>query len=150
MYNILTIPNDKLRQVPKKIEDIEGSRETLEALCASMFETMKKVGAVGIAANQIGVDMQLAVAYINGRPYNLCNPVIIEEQGSQQSEEGCLSIPGFSAQVTRPTEVTLQWTTIENEKKEERFIGYSAAIIKHELDQLYGKLFIYYLSDFKR
>ena len=151
MYNILTIPNEKLRQTPKRVEDVEGSRDTLEALCTSMFDTMRKVGGVGMAANQIGVDMQLAVAYINGRAYNLINPEIIEEKGEQQSEEGCLSIPGgFLATIKRPTELILKWTTLENEEKKERFIGYSAAIVKHELDHLAGILFIDYLPEFKR
>lgn len=150
MYNILTIPNEKLRKVANPVTDISNHKETLSSLCASMYETMNKVRGVGLAATQIGVDLNIAVAKINGNPYFFINPVILHEEGEQKVVEGCLSVPYFTAMVTRPRKIEVKWDTIEGSVNQEIFEGFNACIVKHELDHLVGKLFIDYLPEYKR
>lgn len=150
MYNILRIPNEKLRKPTSKIDNIKEQKETLSSLCSSMYEVMQKVKGVGLAANQIGVDMQLFVAKINNKPYYFLNPKILEEVGEQKSIESCLSVPGYMDTVPRPREIVVEWTTIEGETRQERFIGFNACIVSHEIDHLHGRLYIDYLPEFKR
>ena len=64
------------------VESQENQKETLSSLCASMYDAMLKVGGVGLAANQVGVDMSLFVARINNQPYYFINPEILEEMGN--------------------------------------------------------------------
>lgn len=152
---ILIHPDPRLKKRCTPVSDFD---DALKALSDDMLETMYDAPGIGLAAPQIGVDAQLLVMDCASReddetprPMVLVNPEVkwsSDEQGVY--EEGCLSIPEVFADVTRPLEVTVAWTTLEGEPSEETFKGIWATCVQHEIDHLEGKLFIDYLSSVKR
>lgn len=149
MYDILRIPNPKLRQIAQEVSQ-PFDTEMLSALCASMYKTIITIRAVGLAAPQVGVNLRLVVMRLSNKPYFMVNPEITHSIGSTKSFEGCLSVPGFTDTVTRSSEVTVKWLDLEGNLNTEHFVGLNACIIQHEIDHLEGKLFIDYLPEFKR
>ena len=134
----------------KKSEPVEIFDEDLEKFVKDLFMAMHVHDGVGLAAPQVGVLKKIAVIEYEGKSYVLINPKVVDQKGTQVSEEGCLSFPGIYANVLRP-----QWVKIEaqNEKGELQTLeaeGYTARAFLHEMDHLNGKLFIDYLSTLKR
>lgn len=131
--------DDILRKKCKEVKDM--SERTL-TLIDDMFDTMYDANGVGLAAPQVGILKRIVVIDVDGEtPYVLINPVLVEKDGEQTGEEGCLSLPGKSAQVTRPSHVIcrclnedMMEITIEAE-------GLLARAICHELDHLEGILY---------
>ena len=78
------------------------------------------------------------------------NPIILETWGECTLEEGCLSIPGIREEVERPKEILLKYQTIDGEEKSEKFNGWMARVLQHEIDHLEGVLFVDYLSPVKQ
>ena len=124
-----------------------------------MFETMYENEGIGLAAPQIGINKRLVVIDIPDEDGNqgknqliLINPVVVAKNGNQvESEEGCLSVPGYSDKVTRYERCTVH--SLDVEGKEQNFEdvdGLLAICLQHEIDHLDGKLFIDYLSRLKR
>ena len=134
----------------KKSEPVEVFDEELAEFVKDLFAAMHAHDGVGLAAPQVGVLKKIAVVEYEGKSYVLINPKVIDQKGTQESEEGCLSFPGIYANVLRP-----QWVKIEaqNEKGEIQTLegeDYVARAFLHEMDHLSGKLFIDYLSNLKR
>lgn len=134
----------------KKSQSVEIFDEELAKFVQNLFTTMRSHDGVGLAAPQVGVLKKIAVVEYNGNSYVLINPKVVDQQGTQESEEGCLSFPGIYANVLRP-----QWVKVEaqNENGEIQTFegeGYLARAFLHEMDHLSGKLFIDYLSIIKR
>ena len=124
-------------------------------LVQDMIETMYKAPGVGLAAPQIGVSKRIMVTDTSSGEkkdhlFTLVNPEIVETEGEQLEEEGCLSIPGFSANVVRPKKVVLRGLDLEGK---EIFIEGSDLLARafcHEMDHLDGKFFLDHLSFIKR
>ena len=111
-------------------------------LIDDMFDTMYESGGVGLAAPQVGILKQIVVIDIGEGPILLINPEILETEGEQTGEEGCLSVPGKSGVVTRPNYVKVKAL---DENMEEQILegeGLLARAFCHEIDHLYGKLYV--------
>lgn len=137
--NIREDGDDILRKVCKPVEKMTPRIATL---IEDMFETMYEANGVGLAAPQVGILKRIVVIDVcDGEAYCLINPEIIEADGEQTGEEGCLSLPGLSGQVTRPNHVVCKAL---NENMEEIIVEGTellARAICHELDHLDGVLY---------
>jgi len=129
--------------------------EELAKLVEDMFESMYAAHGVGLAASQIGLSLALAVIDItSGKEPQaklvLANPEILYTEGVQKEEEGCLSLPGFHADVRRPMRVTIKARDATGKEYTKTGEGLLARAFCHETDHLHGKLFISHLSVLKR
>jgi len=140
---ILTAEEPILRARTRKVSTFDAS---LGRLLDDMLETMRDAPGVGLAANQVGVPLQVAVTEIDGRVTELVNPEVVRSSGEQIDWEGCLSIPGYVAEVTRAAKVTVK--ARDRHGKEFRVKGEElfARALQHEIDHLNGRLYIDYLD----
>lgn len=127
----------------------------LNQLVADMFETLYAAKGVGLAAPQVGVSKRLAIVDVSAGEVAadrivMINPEIIEQDGSQTGEEGCLSIPGFREDVTRAKRVRVRAHNVKGETIEIDGEDLLARALLHERDHLDGILFLRYLSPLKR
>ncbi len=122
----------------------------VKALVADLYDTMRAAKGVGLAANQIGVARRVAVAAADDREVVLVNPVIVEADGAETAEEGCLSIPDIFADVTRATRVVVETTDENGQRKRVEGTGLFARAIQHEIDHLDGILFLDRIGPIKR
>jgi len=147
--NELTIkkyPDPFLRKKTHKVEKVtDAERKTL----SQMADTMYLNSGVGLAANQVGIDKQLAVVDIGGGLIKLINPVIIKKSGSTIQEEGCLSVPENCIKIKRAKEITVNHLNEDGEACQLSADGLLARAIQHEIDHLSGKLIIDYLNPIK-
>ena len=136
-----------LRKKCKPVTDFEK----LPGLIEDMFDTMYEEEGIGLAANQIGVDLNVMVIDIshadeNCPPSSFLNGQIIERSGSESMEEGCLSVPGVRVEVTRAEKVTFAYQDLEGNHHEAKFDGLMARVIQHEMDHINGLLIIDHAS----
>jgi peptide deformylase len=120
-----------------------------------MFESMYAAKGVGLAATQIGVSRRIAVidcsvAEDPSQKIVLINPQVIQVEGKQKGEEGCLSIPGFREDVARGKRVTVRAQNAKGETFEQTGEDLLARAFQHEIDHLFGKLYITHISALKR
>ena len=140
----------------KRGEDItEFDTPELHKLIEDMFESMYAAKGVGLAAPQIGVGKRLAVIDITtgedpAQKIVLINPQIVKTEGSQKSEEGCLSLPTFREQVVRPLKVTVVAQDVKGKQFDMAGDDLLARAFLHETDHLNGKLYISHISALKR
>ncbi|MDR1362710.1 MAG: peptide deformylase [Spirochaetaceae bacterium] len=146
---ILMIDNETLRQKSTPVKDIN---EDIETLLAGMFELLDKHQGVGLAAAQIGIPQRLFITRIGKDiPRAFINPSIIETSGELTDyEEGCLSMPGVWAHITRPKTIRVQAWSEKGKPFTLDAEGILARVIQHEYDHLDGTLFIDKLSALKR
>ncbi|OGR62378.1 MAG: peptide deformylase [Elusimicrobia bacterium GWB2_63_22] len=135
-----------LAKKTKKV-DFGAFRKELPALLADMFETMDFVGGAGLAANQVGLDLRLAVIKIQREgeePLSIViiNPEIVEKSGSMYEEEGCLSFPGLFARVRRAAKVKVRAINEKGLPIEINAEGLFAKALQHEVDHLDGVTFV--------
>jgi len=152
IYPIVKYGQEVLEKPGAPVIQFDGS---LEKLVADMFETMYAANGVGLAAPQIGLSLKLCVIDVScGKDPNarvvLANPEIIATEGEQAEEEGCLSLPDFRAQTTRPLRATVRAQDLTGTDFTLSGEGLLARAFCHESDHLAGKLFISYLSRLKR
>lgn len=126
----------------KKCREVDQINERLLTLIEDMKETMYDADGVGIAAPQVGILKRLYVIDIGEGPLVFINPEIIETDGSQTDEEGCLSLPGETEEVMRPNYVRARALNEKGEEFEIEAEGLLARAILHEYDHLNGTLFI--------
>ena len=118
-----------------------------------MLETMYAENGIGLAATQVNVQQRVVVMDLSAEkdtPVTLVNPEIIQKTGSEEMEEGCLSVPGYSDLVQRAEKISYRYLNLDGEVIEDESDGLRAVCIQHEIDHLDGKLFIDYLSPIKR
>ena len=126
----------------KKCKEVKEMTERTRILIDDMFETMYEANGVGLAAPQVGILKRLVVIDVDYEtPLVLINPVIIEREGEQTGDEGCLSLPGLAATVTRPERVVCRCLNEDMEEIEIEGEGLLARAICHELDHLEGILY---------
>jgi len=147
---ILEFPDQRLRTraVPVTRFDAELGR-----LIDDMFETMYAAPGIGLAATQVDVHQQVIVIDISENrqdPQVFINPEIVSRTGEEETEEGCLSVPGIFDEVTRAAQIRLRFKDRTGAVIERDYDGMLAVCIQHEMDHLAGKLFVDYLSDLKR
>lgn len=124
--------------------------EELQQLIDRMFETMHAAKGIGLAAPQVGRRERLTVVDVEGDQYVLINPEVVEREGSAKAEEGCLSIPDVYADIERATRVVIRATDRNGKPYEVEARDLLARCMLHEIDHLFGTLFIDHLSVLKR
>lgn len=142
LLNIIKDGDDTLR---KNSRDVEKITPRILTLLDDMRETLADADGVGLAAPQVGVLRKIALVVDtsdNDKIYELINPEIIEMSGEQEEIEGCLSVPGKWAITHRPMKVTVRAMNRNGEKFTVSGEGLTARAFCHEIDHLYGKLFI--------
>ena len=126
----------------KKCKEVKEMTDRTRTLIDDMFDTMYEANGVGLAAPQVGILKRIVVIDVDyENPYVLINPVIVERDGEQTGDEGCLSIPGKVATVTRPNHVICKCLNEDMEEIEIEGEGLLARAICHELDHLDGILY---------
>ena len=126
----------------KKCKEVKEMTDRIRTLIDDMFDTMYEANGVGLAAPQVGILKRIVVIDVDyENPYVLINPVIIERDGEQTGDEGCLSLPGKVATVTRPNHVICKCLNEDMEEIEIEGEGLLARAICHELDHLDGILY---------
>ena len=148
---ILIFPDPKLRKVAKKIDKFDKS---LEMLSKNMLNTMYEAEGIGLAATQVDIHIRLVVMDLSEErndPRVFVNPeYTILDKSPFTYEEGCLSIPGFNEEISRPSKILLKWQDLQGNFHEEKPDGIFTVCAQHEIDHLDGKLFVDYLSPIKR
>jgi peptide deformylase len=134
-----------LRQRAKRVPQVDGS---IELLVENMIETMREANGVGLAAPQVGIPLRVVVIGIPGEEViTLINPEIVKRSGERRVTEGCLSVPGYWAEVTRSVSVTakgrdLQGRQVRIKAKDDLL----AQALEHEIDHINGMLYIDHLE----
>ena len=150
LLDILHFPDERLRTEAAPVTLVD---EGIRTLIGDMFETMYHAPGIGLAATQINVHKQIMVIDITeNRDQPLCfiNPVLINTNGEEEMEEGCLSVPGVFEKVKRAERITVQALNQNGESFELEADGLLAVCIQHEMDHLKGLLFVDYLSKLKK
>ncbi len=150
ILDILHYPDARLRNKAKPVQQVD---DALRTLVDDMFETMYQAPGIGLAATQVNVGKRLLVIDISEEkdsPLCFINPQILEKDGEEQMEEGCLSVPGIFEKVTRADRIRVRALDRDGEPFEIDADGLLAVCIQHEIDHLDGKLFVDYLSSLKR
>ena len=136
---ILTANHPILRERTKRVSRFDAS---LHRLLDDMLETMRDAPGVGLAANQVGVPLQAAVIEVDGRITELVNPQVVRSGGEQLDWEGCLSIPGYVAEVTRHAKVTVKARDRHGREFRVKGTELFGRALQHEIDHLNGVLYI--------
>ena len=148
---ILIFPDPKLRKVARKIDKFDKS---LEMLSKNMLKTMYEAEGIGLAATQVDIHIRLVVMDLSeerNEPRVFVNPeYTILDKSPFTYEEGCLSIPGFNEEISRPSKILLKWQDLQGNFHEDKPDGIFTVCAQHEIDHLDGKLFVDYLSPIKR
>jgi peptide deformylase len=150
LLEILEYPDPRLRTRARPVAVVDDS---VRRLVADMLETMYAAPGIGLAATQVDVHQRVVVMDISeakDQPLALINPEILEKEGADSGEEGCLSVPGYTETVPRASRVRVRALDRQGEPFELVAEGLLAVCIQHELDHLEGKLFVDYLSELKR
>jgi peptide deformylase len=152
----------------KKAESVKAVDQFIKDLVKNMTETMKAANGLGLAAPQVGVSLRLFIVdkgYLDYAalpeeerkktkesfsPLAFINPEIIDKNGSNSISEGCLSVPGYNAEVQRAAEITLKYSDTDGKEQIIKASGLTAIAIQHEMDHLDGILFIDRISSLKR
>ena len=153
LREILTEPNEILRKKSLLVDQVDGD---IQKLMDDMLETMYLAPGIGLAANQVGVPKRVIVLDIARKdepknPMYFINPEIItKSKDSLAYEEGCLSVPGQFAEITRSSNCYIKYLDYYGQPQELKTEGLLATCIQHEIDHLEGILFIDYLSKLKK
>lgn len=153
LKTILEYPNESLRTRCQLVKEITPE---LLKLIQDMAETMYAAPGVGLAASQVGVPLRVAVVDVNWRqdeiksPITIINPALVHAEGEILSDEGCLSVPGFTAEIPRHARVVVKGLDQEGREIELKAQGLMAIALQHELDHLNGVLFFDHLSPEKK
>lgn len=147
---ILHFPDSRLRNVAGPVEKVD---DEIRQLVDDMFETMYDAPGIGLAAIQINVPQRVIVIDISedkSEPLCLINPEILEKEGEESMDEGCLSVPEIYETVSRAEKIRVRALDRDGNSFELDADGLLAVCIQHEIDHLDGKLFVDYLSNLKR
>ncbi|MBD8635409.1 peptide deformylase [Stenotrophomonas sp. 169] len=150
---ILEFPDPRLRTKAVLIDAAEVTTPAFQTLLSDMFDTMYDAPGIGLAASQVDVHQRFMVIDVSeekNQPMVFINPEIVAHDGGQVYQEGCLSVPGIFADVTRANQITVRFLDRQGQPQELTTEGLLAVCVQHEMDHLDGKLFIDYLSPLKR
>ena len=152
LLKILIFPDPRLRTVAKTVEVVDDS---IKKLTQDMLETMYQGSGIGLAATQVNVHKRVIVLDISeskDEPLILINPEIIKiiDPNKKIFSEGCLSVPGFYEELTRPGAVEISYLDIDGKRKLLLANDLLAVVIQHEMDHLDGKMMVDFISNIKR
>lgn len=145
--DIKKFPDPILR---KKGEDVKSIGNDEKKVLADMAETMYLKGGVGLAAVQVGIHKNMIVVDIGDGIKKMINPVILKKDGAETQEEGCLSVPDKCVNVKRSRRVVVDYLNEDGQALRLLAEGLMARVIQHEIDHLFGKLIVDYLSPLKK
>ena len=142
-------------ELERKSAPVETFDDDLEQLAADLLETMYAAPGIGLAAPQVGINIRLIVVDITageeaGHQLVLVNPEVVDSSGSHKDEEGCLSIPGFTAMVKRPQQIRVKAQNLEGEALDLEAEDLLARALCHEIDHLDGILYLDRIYALKR
>lgn len=150
ILKILQYPDERLHTVARKVEQVDAE---IRALTSNMAETMYAAQGVGLAATQVDVHLQVIVVDISESKNQLqvfINPEILAQSGEEESEEGCLSVPGIYEKVRRAEKITLRAVDEKGQPFTLEADGFLAVCLQHEVDHLRGRVFVEHLSQLKQ
>ena len=150
ILKILQYPDERLHKVAKRVEQVT---DDTRRLIRDMAETMYAAPGVGLAATQVDVHLQLFIADVSETHNQLrvfINPEILASSGEEESEEGCLSVPGVYEKVKRAEKVTVRALDENGQPFTLEAEGFLAVCLQHEIDHLRGKVFVEHLSQLKQ
>ncbi len=150
ILKILQYPDERLHKIAKRVDKVT---DETRRLIRDMAETMYAAPGVGLAATQVDVHQQLFISDISETHDQLrvfINPEVIVSSGEEESEEGCLSVPGVYESVRRADKVTVRSLDENGNEFTLEAEGFLAVCIQHEMDHLRGKVFVEYLSQLKQ
>ena len=150
---ILEFPDPRLRTKAVDVTAEHLAEPSFQQLFDDMFETMYEAPGIGLAASQVDVHQRFMVIDVSEEhdaPLVFINPEITAKQGEQVYQEGCLSVPGIFADVTRADSIDVRFLDRQGQSRQLQADGLLAVCIQHEMDHLEGKLFVDYLSPLKR
>lgn len=150
ILNVVIYPDPILVKKTKMVEEITVKTKTI---IANMIETMYAQNGIGLAANQVGINLRILVIDISSKRNQamaLINPKLVESNGKSTATEGCLSFPGIEAEVTRADSIKIEATNIDGEKITINADGLKARCLQHEMDHLDGEVFIKQMSRLKQ
>lgn len=150
ILDILHFPDARLRNKAKPVTEVDAR---IRQLIDDMFETMYDAPGIGLAAIQVNEPSRVIVIDVSedrSQPLTLVNPEILDRQGEEEMDEGCLSVPGVYETVKRAEQIRVRALDRDGNRFEIDADGLLAVCIQHEIDHLDGKLFVDYLSNLKR
>lgn len=150
LLDILHFPDPRLRKVAEPVEQVD---DNIRCLLDDMLETMYDAPGIGLAATQVNIQQRIITIDVSEKknsPLYIVNPKIVATEGTEQMEEGCLSVPEQYAAVTRAEWVAVEYLDRDGEPQRIETDGLLAVCLQHEIDHLDGKLFVDYLSPLKR
>lgn len=131
----------------RESQNVEKIDDNIKKLLDDMVDTMREASGVGLAAPQVGINLNVVVIEIEGKVRKLINPVIIEKSAEEENvEEGCLSVPGIWEKVKRAARVKVKYTNENGEEVIEEGDGLLARAFQHEIDHLRGVVFVEKIS----
>jgi peptide deformylase len=136
---IVLLGDPILRQKAKRVSRFD---ESIQQLIDDMIDTLRDAPGTGLAAPQVGVPLRVAVIEVDEQITVVCNPQIVEMEGEYEPEEGCLSIPGYVANVRRALKVVVKAKNRRGKEIKVKADGLLAHALQHEIDHLDGILFI--------
>ena len=151
VLKILIFPDQRLRTVAKEVLVID---DEIKTLVSNLLETMYEGNGIGLSATQVNIHKRILVVDISDEkdsPLVLINPKIkVLNKEEKIYSEGCLSVPGFFEEVSRPSEINITALNIEGERFTIMATDLLAVAVQHEMDHLDGKIFVDFLSNLKR
>ncbi len=150
LLEILHFPDPRLRTVAAEVSTFDAQ---LEQFVQDMFDTMYAAPGIGLAATQVNKHKRIIVIDVSEEkdsPLCLINPVLLEQEGIEEMQEGCLSVPEQFEKVKRAEHIKVRFQDQFGKEHELETDGLLAVCVQHEMDHLEGKLFVDYLSTLKR
>ena len=139
LRNIVTEGDPILRKTSRPVDEVT---DRIRMILDDMVDTMREAQGVGLAAPQVGIMRRMFVAEPEeGQVYYFVNPEIIYQEGEEEGDEACLSVPDMVGRVTRPTKIKIKGMDREGEEIEYTFEGFHARVMCHEADHLDGILY---------
>lgn len=138
LRNIVQDGDDILRKRAKEVTEIN---DHIRMILDDMIETMREKNGVGIAAPQVGILKRMFIAEVDGELIEMINPEILETEGSQSEDEGCLSVPGYIGTVERPAYIKMKGLNRDGQEVVYEGTGFLPIVLSHEYDHLDGILY---------
>ncbi|MFT5755560.1 MAG: peptide deformylase [Alteromonadaceae bacterium] len=150
ILSILTAPNEQLNVIATEVENIQLVKTLIDDMLETMYDTED---GIGLASTQVGRTEAIVVIDLSenrNEPLVLINPKVVNGEFKEKGSEGCLSVPGYRAEVERFTKVTVEALDRNGKNISIESDDFLAIVMQHEIDHLKGKLFIDYLSPLKK